>query len=115
MTALGPGVRVKAIKSDWYWEDSGIPAIGPIKNSIWTISKLEERSGRMFIYLSEWPVSWHHFLVDYFVPLDGNEDISDLIAALKKGSEQRDIERKEIIEIAEAIRTGAAEFVREAK
>ena len=115
MTALGPGVRVKATKSEWYWNNDGSPTPGPTKGSVWTITGFCVCPYGRYLYLLEWPMPLQHFNPKFFVPLDGNEDLSDLITALKKGTEQGERERKEIVEIAKNIRTGAAEYVREAK
>ena len=112
MTALGPGVRVKCIKRGAWETISGQPKRpgGPEFGSIWTVLSRAPSYIMECVYLKEWN-DIDAFDVRRFVPLDGNEDISDLEAALKKGSEQGQRERKKIVEIAKAIRTGAAEYV----
>ena len=113
MTMIGPGVRVKCIKRGAWEIIAGQPVCdgGPEFGSIWTVLSRAPTIFMDGIYLKEWN-EIDAFDVRRFVPLDGNEDLSDLIAALKRGADQGDIERKEIVEIAKAIRTGAAEYVR---
>jgi hypothetical protein len=87
MTALAPGVKVKCIKDGvWKHIDTGLPDVGPPKNSIWTVLCFSEIWGREYIILTEWH-DWHQAFKAYpnFVPLDGNEDISALTEALNKG------------------------------
>jgi hypothetical protein len=96
MTALAPGVRVKCIKQG-RWE--GEPPIrGPGRGSIWTVLFMitEPETGDVFIGLCEWPKGSDVFLASWFIPLDGNEDISALIDAFTKGVV--DGERARIVE-----------------
>ena len=115
MTALGPGVRVKCVYSGRWYAPSGEMLTGPPMGSVWTIDERLDRYGAVLFSLVGWFNSEQFFRDNCFVPLDGNEDISSLVAALKRCALWGVIERKEIVEIAKAIRTGAAEYVREAK
>ena len=115
MTTLGPGVRVKCVYSGEWYDPFGAVLAGPSIGSVWTIDERLERYEATLFSLVGWSNSEQFFHQECFVPLDGNEELSDLIAALKRGADQADIEHKEIVEIAKAIRTGAAEYVREAK
>lgn len=84
MTAIGPGVRVKCIKrGDWCLSDIHGP--GPEFGTVWTIKGAEPGGpysppGK-YLFLVEW-LGYRSFHESRFVPLDGNEDISALLAAL---------------------------------
>lgn len=84
MTAIGPGVRVKCIKRDeWRIVELGnIVGSGPIFGSVWTVERVIEGPPFKSMYLMEWPEYNSVFNVRYFIPLEGNEDISALLAAL---------------------------------
>jgi hypothetical protein len=83
MSALGPGVRVKCIKQGAWTHAGDVPRNG----SVWTIFDidLEPWTRAVFLRLVEWPYRDELFLASRFVPLDGNEDLSELMSALNKG------------------------------
>lgn len=84
MTVLGPGVRVKCVKIGLWTcpELGGISMEGPSFGSIWTICEINRDPPFATVGLLEWPSRFDHYNVRHFVPLDGNEDISTLLAAL---------------------------------
>jgi hypothetical protein len=88
VTAIGPGVRVKCIKRDRWLDCDGNDQgfVGPEFSSVWTVKKCVrsffEYKGP-WIELAEWADStW--FMAEYFVPLDGNEDISVFTSILDR-------------------------------
>jgi len=101
MTALGRGVRVKCINKGAWGDAAWGPARGPEFGSIWVIKKLirsyfEYRGP--WLELENWPDgSWFH--ADYFVPLKGNEDLTELEAAARKGkAEAEKLPRVRVVE-----------------
>lgn len=88
MTALGPGVRVKCVKDDWRPRVTVFSETGPAKGTVWTVNWVGfGESGMEAIGLSEWPRQDLCFDHTHFVPLSGNEDISQLTALLDKWNE----------------------------
>lgn len=80
MSALEPGMRVKCVK-DTLWNCDNVgpncPGDGPTYGSIWTVGA-GIRQGRKgtYIRLAERHEISDAFLASWFIPLDGNEDIS---------------------------------------
>ena len=85
MTDLGRGTRVKCIYDGSWLDPLGIPDSGPPFGSVWTVNKLLERWGATYFTLTEWPVTNQYFASTEFVPLFGNEDLSELESLLNKG------------------------------
>lgn len=88
MTVLGPGVKVKCVKrNEWRIVELGnIIGSGPTFGSVWTVERVMEDPPFTSMYLVEWPEynSEYHsaFDVRWFIPLEGNENLSALLAAL---------------------------------
>jgi hypothetical protein len=105
MTALGKGIRVKCVnKEPWDSPLEGAGA-GPAFGSIWTVGRVirafYEYEGP-WLELVEWLPDDTWFNAQYFVPLDGHEDLSALLAALKKGPLEG--ERDERVRVVEPTR-----------
>jgi hypothetical protein len=111
MTALGPGSRVKCIHQGKWFDVNGRADRGPDFGSVWTVDfiipEAVDANGKHYpgpwVVLREWipygkPINPRHF-----VPLDGNEDISALIGALKKGPVEGD-KQDERVRIVERVR-----------
>jgi hypothetical protein len=100
MSALGPGVRVKCIKQGAWTHDGE----GPRNGSVWTISDIYFQPGTrdVFLRLVEWPYRDDLFLASRFIPLNGNEDLSELMSALNKGPVES--EPEEHVRVVERVR-----------
>lgn len=85
--AIGPGMRVKCIDGSGFLN-------GPTTDSIWTVEEIQRAGskysvgwlhgelGMDYLRLIGWPKRM--FRADFFVPLDGNEDLSVLTGLLDK-------------------------------
>ena len=83
MTALGPGVRVKCIQDNWVSSWGGTD--GPTVGTVWTVAEVDTYDdGAVLFSLVEWISGEDFFFSEYFVPLDGNEDISVFTSILDK-------------------------------
>lgn len=93
MTALGPGVRVKCVKRGNRLNSHGFPFPSETVGAVYVVESVPTDRG---LYLR----GIEHFCpccgrrgaarTERFIPLDGNEDISALEGALKKGPVERD-------------------------
>jgi hypothetical protein len=102
VTALGKGVRVKRVKNgEWHTPD-GCLKPGPMHGSVWTVLEVDSEFGLDFISLQEWQNPLDTFDARCFAPLDGNEDLSELEAALKKGPVNG--ERDGLVRVVERVR-----------
>jgi hypothetical protein len=108
MTALGPGLRVRCISPDWL-DSQGAKTCGPALGAVLTVAEVMHAFGIIFLIFPPWPNDKYDS--KGFVPLDGNEDISELEAALNKGPVEGDQER-EVVEIAALMVQYGAEFAR---
>lgn len=100
MTEIAPGVRVKCVKSDrWCSRINGFAVFeaGPTLGSVWTIEYLYQEHDGTFLEFMEWP-NGDVFLDKWFIPLEGNEDLSELETALDRGvDEARKVKIEELI------------------
>ena len=84
MTAIGPGTRVKCIRSDaipWKFVLTGGLSPGPRFGSVWVVKNLVEWPpfGTM-LYLTGWMDEDQCFAASNFRPLDGDAEIERLRA-----------------------------------
>ena len=100
MTAIGPGVRVKCVKSGLPFNTHGYKCPSQSVGGVYVIEGIVPPMG---IYLTvdksicQCCGLTNAQFIDRFIPLDGNEDISSLIEASKKGPVESD-ERVRVVE-----------------